>query len=347
MKHRITSWFGPGLLVAFASLSQPALAAPVSAELLAAAEKEGKVTWCNGSIPDAANQEMIKRFKELYPKIDLVMLRSTSQVAYQRLHQDFQNKMRNCDIFSSSDISHFVELDNAGRIEEYVPANAAEIHPEYKMLYKEGFYYPGMIALQIMSYNSDLVDKASAPTNWTDLLDPEWKGKAAMGHPGFSGFTGTWLILMRELYGDEFLDKLKENAPLIGRSNTDSVSQVVAGERLIGVSASASIYQSQLRGNPIEMVYPEDGSLLMVAPVAIVKDPANPSAARVFMEFLLGEDYSEVAMNVAGYYPVNKNVKMDDRQRAIGTFKTVRPPLDTIVNEMRESIELWRDTFGN
>ena len=73
--------------------------------------------------------------------------------------------------------------------------------------------------------------EADAPKNWTDLLDPKWKDKIALGHPGFSGYVGTWVVTLRKLYGWDFFEKLAKNNPQVGRSINDTVTMLNAGER--------------------------------------------------------------------------------------------------------------------
>ena len=78
--------------------------------------------------------------------------------------------------------------------------------------------------------------EADAPKNWTDLLDPKWKDKIALGHPGFSGYVGTWAVTLRKLYGWDFFEKLAKNNPQVGRSINDTVTMLNAGESVVAGS---------------------------------------------------------------------------------------------------------------
>jgi len=82
-----------------------------------------------------------------------------------------------------------------------------------------------------ITYNNSLVAEKDAPKNWPDLLDPRWKDKVAIGHPAFSGYVGTWVVLMRKLYGWQYFEKLEKNKPQIGRSINDTVTMLNAKER--------------------------------------------------------------------------------------------------------------------
>src|SRR3546814_1271686 len=104
--------------------------------------------------------------------------------------------------------------------------------------------------LRISDWSSD-VCSSDLPTKWSDLTDPKWKDKITVGHPGFSGYVGTWVVMMRKLYGWEYFEKLEENNPQIGRSINDTVTMLNAGERAIGAGPSATTLISASRGNPL------------------------------------------------------------------------------------------------
>ena len=67
-------------------------------------------------------------------------------------------------------------------------------------------------------------------------------GKVSIGHPGFSGYVGTWVVQMKKLYGWDYFKKLEQNKPRIGRSINDTVTMLNAGERIV-----AGTYQA-IRG---------------------------------------------------------------------------------------------------
>ena len=51
---------------------------------------------------------------------------------------------------------------------------------------------------------------------------------------------------------------------------------------------------SAQKGNPVAMIYPTDGTVLIIAPSAIMKGTKHPNAARLFMEYLLSVEASQV-----------------------------------------------------
>lgn len=101
--------------------------------------------------------------------------------------------------------------------------------------------------------------EADAPKRWIDLADPKWRGRLALAHPGYSGSMGSWVVLMRKLCGWDFFETLEKLGPPIGRSLIDPSTILNAGERWVGISSLATAVQSIRAGNPLAIIYPEDG----------------------------------------------------------------------------------------
>ena len=88
-----------------------------------------------------------------------------------------------CDVFSSTDIGHYVELKAKDLLEKYVPDNASKVLDIYKNYDPDGYYFVTSAGMIGIGYNTAKVKEADAPKNWTDLLDPKWKNNIALGPP--------------------------------------------------------------------------------------------------------------------------------------------------------------------
>jgi len=78
----------------------------------------------------------------------------------------------------------------------------------------------------------------SPPQQWTDLLDPRWQGQITLGHPGFSGLVGNWVVAMWDKHGWDYFTNLAKNDPKIARSINDTVTDIVSGERQMAETLS-------------------------------------------------------------------------------------------------------------
>jgi iron(III) transport system substrate-binding protein len=181
------------------------------------AKKEGELTWYVAHYTSEGAEDLGRGFTEMYG-VKVNVVRTTAQVAYQRLLQDLKNNQTICDVFSSTDVGHYVRLAAEGRFEKYVPETEGKILPTFRNFDPAGFYHTTSAGLVVLTYNSTKVKAEEAPQKWQDLLDIKWKGKVSTGHPGFSGYVGTWVLMMKNLYGWAYFDKLEKNKPQIGRS---------------------------------------------------------------------------------------------------------------------------------
>jgi iron(III) transport system substrate-binding protein len=227
-----------------------------------------------------------------------------------------------------------------------VPETESKILPTFRNFDPAGFYHTTSAGLVVLTYNSTKVKAEEAPQKWQDLLDIKWKGKVSIGHPGFSGYVGTWVLTMKNLYSWSYFDKLEKNKPQIGRSINDTVTALNAGERQVAAGADGSTLFSAARGNPLAVSYPADGSVLIIAPSAIMKGTKHPNAAKLFMEYLYSVEAAKInAKHFA--IPLRPEVPSPPGAKAISEIKTIRPTVADIDKGIPEVIEQWRDTFGN
>ena len=310
------------------------------------ARKEGGLTWYVAQMSGEVAEAMGKRFTARYPGIPVTVIRTTGQVAYERLMQELKNKTPQCDVFSSTDIAHYPALKQRGALAHYAPVNAAALATPFHGLGDDGYYYPVIASLQGMIHHTGKVTGTDIPRRLTDLLDPKWKGQIATGHPAFSGYFGQSVVAIRKLYGWDFFEKLAKNNPRIGRSAGDPITMLNAGECLLGLSAASVSLQSAAQGNPIGFIYPEDGTLLTIGPSAVLAQCPHPNAGRLFLEWLLSPEFAEASAE-QHMVPVRADAPAMKGGRKLSDIKLLTLSTAEIAKGIPEVVEQWRDTFGN
>jgi iron(III) transport system substrate-binding protein len=324
-------------------LTRPARAE--SPDLERAARAEGGLTWYIAQLNTETAEQMGQAFTARYPGIRVSVIRTTGQVAYERLLQELKNSTPQCDVFSSTDIAQFPALKKRGALAEFRPDGVAGLLPTALATADPGFYYPSAMIAHLMIYNSAKVKPEDAPKSWTDLLDPKWKNQVATGHPAFSGCTGVWVVALRKQYGWSYFEKLARNNPRVGRSGNDPVTLINAAECLVGPAPSGTAFQQVDQGNPIQPVYPEDGSTLCVGPSAVMASAPHPNAARLFQGWLMGDEYAR--LSIANHTdPIRPGLTLTSGQKSLDTVKVLSLTVEEIAKGVPEVIEQWRDTFG-
>jgi iron(III) transport system substrate-binding protein len=305
--------------------------------LYEAAKREGEITWYSGQYSAEASEAAGRAFNERYPGVRCNVVRSTSQVAFQRLSQDQRAGVAQCDVFSST---------NGGHYRQFRPKNADGLLPLLRVADPENYFQSSFLGIFLMAHNTRLVSEADAPKSWKDTLDSKWKDKLAIGHPGFSGAIGLWALEMRRLYGANFLRDFEKNKPQIGRSSIDPVTAMNAGERAVGVAVpSSSTLFSMSRGNPLKLIYPEEGVVAALSPSAIIRNAPHPNAAKLFMEFQTGQALSTAVVKLFNE-SLRPDVAPPEGSRPLDQVKMLAPTLEEADKGVPEVRDAWRDIFG-
>src|SRR5580704_1808265 len=326
-----------------------ARAAPMTArekELYDAAKPEGELIWYTAHSDDETAQALGRDFEANYPGLKVSVVRTTAQVAFQRVSQELKAGAMQVDVLSSTDLGHYVYLKEKGVLDKYVPDNAGKVLDIYKNYDPDGYFHVTSAGLIGIGYNTGKVKEADAPKNWTDLLDPKWKDQIALGHPGFSGYVGTWALTLRKQYGWDFFEKLAKNNPSVCRSINDTVTMLNAGECMIaGSGPVGTLLDSAKKGNPLALSAPADGSVLIIAPSGIMKKSKHLNAARLYMEFLLSVEASKIWLAHFNETMRPEVSPAPGIPQAKG-LKIIRPTVEEITKGVPEVIKQWRNTFG-
>lgn len=283
---RLRDILRPGALaLALATISGTAPAQPtpmaITPELVAAAKKEGKVVYYTAVDVKVAEQ-VAKAFEATYPGVSVQVERSGAERVFQRIGQEYSSKIYNVDVVNSSDAAHFVHWKREGWLASVLPDDVAKHYaPAYRD--PEGFFAAWRITLSPIAYNTKMVTAADAPKSFADLLDPKWSGKIVKAHPGYSGTILTQTFQVARDVGWSYFEKLALQKVMQVQSATDPPNKVVSGERpVMSDGTEYNVLLLKASGAPIEVVYPSEGTPLVVGPSGVMKNAPNPNAARLF-----------------------------------------------------------------
>jgi iron(III) transport system substrate-binding protein len=314
-----------------------------------AARKEGPMTWYISFYGQEPADAAAKAFMEKYPGLKVIPIRTTTGAAFQRLTLDFKNNVPVASVVSLSAVGGYYDiLLREGRIAEYVPENADKLSPALKPAIVPKLLYPIGAALMAIAYNTQKVKPADAPKTWKDLADPKWKGQLALSHPAFSGFDAAWVVTMdKQAGGWAYFDALQKNSPLVQRSTFDAIRALNSGERLVATMPDGMAHDSASKGNPLAVVYPTDGSVLILGMTGILKTAPQPAMAKLFTEFLLGIEHAKVVADTR-YHPARPEVKMEIPGGLSLNDIKIAPMVESAEAEktLPKLVEKWRDTFG-
>lgn len=310
-----------------------------------AAKKEGQVTWYSGYLDQTICARIGNAFSQKWPGITVNATKTTSQVAFQRLLQDMKGGRVESDVFSTTDVSHMQYLQSKGLLIHFDPPEAAGMLSALRDFDPKGDYFPGWVGLAAIGYNTGKVSAADSPKDWPDLADAKWKDKVTFGSPIYSGMVGNWTVAMTEKYGWELFTKLNALNPLVGRSIDDAITVLNSGERIVGLVSVASVLRNAAKGNPLAVNYPAAGTITVPSPTAIIKGCRSPNAAKLFLDFTCGREYSTILAEEFEQ-PLRPDVTPAAGSKSLADIAVITPTLAQIEKVLPGNKTKWKETFS-
>jgi iron(III) transport system substrate-binding protein len=293
--------------------ASPLRAAPPAAEittpaLIAAATKEGQVTWYTSADLQLA-EKVGKVFEQKFPGIRARVERAGGERIFSRVAQENASGLHVADAVSTGDAAQFLAWKRQGMLAPYVPEDVAR-HIPAEHRDPDGLYATVRSSLCVIAYNTGLVKREEAPKSFADLLDPKWKGKIVKAHPSYSGTVMTSTYQMVRELGWPYLEKLAQQQVLQIQSATDTPKKIVLGERPVMADGNESnVLLLKEAGGPIEVVYAAEGTPTIIQPSAIFTGAPHPNAARLFQNFLFSVEGQDLFVNLGGLRSVHALVK--------------------------------------
>ncbi|SFV38791.1 iron(III) transport system substrate-binding protein [Devosia crocina] len=319
------------LSTALVALAFPAIAQDqdldslTAEELLPLAQAEGTVTVYSFTSRIAAVEAA---FEAAYPGIDLIGhdMSSTEQIT--RLKAEASANIASADVVYISDAPVvFNELLGPGLVTSYVPLRVADLLDENE---KEPLLAQ-RLSTKVLMYNEDANPDGAPVSNLWELTTPDWTGRVIMVDPLQRG---DYLDLMTEIVlrsdemasayeaqfgeaidlddgienaGQQFIVDLFEN-DLILVSSTDDVNAAVGtlgqDNPPVGFTSYSDRRDNEDEGWALQVandVTPSNG-IIFPAVLAVSSSATHPAAARLVIDFLMGDDSETGGAGFAPFY---------------------------------------------
>jgi iron(III) transport system substrate-binding protein len=153
----------------------------ITPTLIAAAMKEGQLTWYTSADLQLA-EKVGKAFEQKFSGILVRVERAGGERIFSRVAQEYASGLHVADAVSTGDAAQFLVWKRQKLLAPCLPEDVARhIPPEHRD--PDGFYATVRASLCVIAYNTKMVKRESAPKSFADLLDPKWKGKIVKAHP--------------------------------------------------------------------------------------------------------------------------------------------------------------------
>lgn len=259
------------LLVALAALTAaPAWAAGKKTEL-----------WVYVSIYKEFAAPIEAAFEKAHPDVDVQIFQAGSEKLQAKVEAELLAKKPQADVVLTSDPFWALDLESRGLL------YARPGHPA-----AETDYY----GLMVLVAHKDLpADKR--PKTFQDLAKPELKGQVQLGSPLESGTTFSSVAFLSRKYGWDYFQKLRANGVGSAGGNSTVIQKVESGEKKVGMVLLENALAAQKRGSPLEIIYPEDGSIPLPSVQIILKDSPKKEVAAQFADFVISKEGQQLLRN--------------------------------------------------
>jgi iron(III) transport system substrate-binding protein len=319
---------GGSALTVATVFATPTRAAPPPAEavtpaLIAAAQKEGKCAFYT-AMDLAFAGRLGKAFEAKYPGIAVRVERSGAERIFTRIGQEYSANIHAVDVANTADQSHCIVWKRNGWLLPYLPEEVAQ-HYDKQYYDPDGLDITTRILVSPIAYNTNLVKPEEAPKSFADLLDPKWKGKIVKAHPAYSGTIMNATFQIARDLGWGYLEKLAQQNVLQVQSATDTPKKIALGERAIMADgAGYLVIRNKEAGQPVEIVYPTEGTPLATGPSAVFKAAPNPNAARLFQNWMHSREAQQVLVDWARQYSPHKQTVEKPGIRKLADIKLMK-----------------------
>ena len=208
----------------------------------------------------------------------------------------------------------------------------AAIADEYKD--PDNTYIGARLVVMGIAYNTQLVDEEHIPTKWEDLLDDYFTDQIILTDAVESGTMAYALgaLVQNEKYGWDFFEQLSEKQHAeLNSSASGTHNDIAAGGYLATIGVDYVTQTLTNSGSPIEFVYPEEDTVVIYGPMAIMKDTKNDAAAKVFFDWVLSKEGQQVLAD-ASATPIRNDV-VREGSMAVSEIHQMEGIDDVLMNE--------------
>lgn len=286
-------------------------------------------------------QDFADRFEAQNPDVKVNFLNMGSREVLERVRAE-RNRPQ-ADVWWGASQMTFDDAAEENLLAAYKPSWAERVAPDAR--HANDFWYGTYETPEVIVFNNKVLNEATAPQDWDEVLDERFRGKVLIRNPLPSD---TMRVIFGALIlrqpdrekGFEWLRKLDANTKAYSADPTLLMQSLAREEGLVTLFSMPDAYTFRAQKNlPIGYVLPKSGTPVVVDGIAVVKGAPNETEARKFYEFVTTEESLVHAANKFYRLPIPRSdvdkAKLPEWMRT--DFK--RLPLDW--NALRKNGGEW------
>lgn len=257
---------------------------------MALAQKEKKVVVYHTS----TNPDMFaiaNGFKKKYPFAEVEGYRGTGEKLLQKITTEVKAGQAFADVYMISGLQTWI-LKDLGLLSIYRSPERDKVQPALRD--QQGYWTGVYWNLEVLGYNTKLIQEKDIPRKWEDLLAPRWKGQIGLEEDDVY-----WYTMMLRLLGEE---KGKNYARQLAKQQL----QIRAGHSLVAQLLAAGEFQLtptlrvqtaedlKSRKAPVEWAAIEPLTPNPPVALSLAKQPPRPNVAKLYVDFVLSQEGQKI-----------------------------------------------------
>lgn len=260
--------------------------------------------------PEGLATKLIDGFKAK-TGVDVEMFQGTTGKILARMEAEKSNPVADVVILASLPSAQGLKADGLTLPYQGAP-NADKLNPDWSDA--DGNYFSTSASALGIAYNTKLVK--TPPASWDDLAKAEYKNQVNIPDPSLSGSALDFITGYLSVKGDagwSLFDSYKANGVAMAGANQEALDPVITGAKsIVAAAVDYMTYQAKAKGEPIDIVYPKEGTVISPRPAAIMKTTKHEKNAKAFIDYLLSDEAQKMVAD-ASLMPGRTDIKAENR----------------------------------
>jgi iron(III) transport system substrate-binding protein len=306
--------------------------------------KSGGTVTIYTSVPENLMNEVAQRFSKARADYAVKVYRAGTPDILAKLEAEAKSGNVGADLVWVAETTAAEDLKALSMLRPYASPEAAAIPAALKD--PRGYYYGSRLINMVLAYNTA---KVPEPKSWKALLDPAYKGKIGIPSPANSGSAlyAVGSFAARPDMGWKFLEAVRANGGVQLKNNSEAVQKVASGEILLAVALDYQVKNLRDEGSPISYAVPQEGLVMVVSPIAILKDARNPRGAEVLLDYILSRECQGFMSENQSVVPVRTDVATPAGVPSLGQLRAIESDPVFIKENKGEIIDRFTKIFTN
>lgn len=272
-----------------------------------AAASGGKKIIIYTSMKESLISGIVAGFKKQNPGVEVDYQSAGAGKLMAKIAAERQSGKILADVIWTSEVPDFYNMKKEGILEQYKSPMFKEVLNPFDDY--DGHFTAARFGTLGIAINTNKVK--TPPTQWADLLKPEYNNAFGLADPALSGTSYMSIALLEKQFGWEFFEKLKANKTRIGKGSGQVIDDTASGELSASLAVDYITNDKIGKGAKLALHYPPE-LLLAPSPVAIFKSSGNKEISKKFVDYLLGKEAQTLIAN-EGTISVRPDVKSPEK----------------------------------